>query len=52
MITTILSCWIGKRLNAPVWYYILVGIGFCVRTFDAYRYATRKRRETAQNKEC
>lgn len=52
MITAILFCWIGKKLNAPAWYYILTGISFFVRTFDAYRYATRKRRETAQNIEC
>ena len=42
MITMFLLCWIGIRLNAPVWYYTLAGISFCVRTFDAYRYATRK----------
>lgn len=51
MITTFLLCWIGMKLNAPAWYYILAGIGFFVRTFDAYRYATRKRREAAQNRE-
>lgn len=52
MITSILFCWIGKKLDAPDWYYILVAISLCFRAFDAYRYATRERRKTAQNKKC
>lgn len=49
MISVVLFLWIGAKLEASVWYYILTLIGFTARIFDAYRYATRKKRETAQN---
>lgn len=28
MITAICLAWIGFQLNAPTWYFVLVGVGF------------------------
>ena len=37
MMTVICLWWIGCQLSAPVWYYILLGVGIVFRLLDAIR---------------
>lgn len=36
MITAILLCWAGVKLDAPLLYYVLVVWSFVVKTINAY----------------
>lgn len=36
MITAILLCWAGVKIDAPLWYYALVIWSFVVQTINAY----------------
>lgn len=33
MIGSILLFWIGMQLNAPVWFYVLIGVNLLMRVF-------------------
>jgi hypothetical protein len=35
MIALILFCWIGLKLSAPLWFYVLAGVGFAFRFAEA-----------------
>lgn len=37
MITAICLWWIGFKMSAPVWYYVLLVIGLVFRFMDAVR---------------
>ena len=47
MITTICLWWVGIKMGAPIWYYILLSIGLIVRFIDAVK--TVKERKKKQH---
>lgn len=44
MITFICLWWIGFKLTAPDWYYVISVIGLAVRLFNSIRDAKRNRK--------
>lgn len=43
MISGVIFWWIGGKLSAPMWYYLLITISVSVRAIDAYKSAISKK---------
>lgn len=50
MITTICLWWIGLKISAPSWYFVLLIIGLAFRFIDAVR--TTKKHIREQGRKC
>lgn len=44
MVSLILFCWIGAKMSAPIWYYILIVWKFAVEIINAYKDRTTRKK--------